>query len=175
MKKDYSKKYSLVYVLFAYITAFAAAWITVIIVPGEWSPFLKGFVADLSATGIIFMFSLIVGNSSVYDSYWSIVPPVLYGYWIIRIPDSGGSGLLIKWLFFMVVCLWAIRLTLGGKFYWHSSVSNNHRICRFSTCLCTYNWFAKRCFRMGNCCDCSRNNNYAFWNSAGAYFRYANV
>jgi steroid 5-alpha reductase family enzyme len=138
MKKDYSKKSSIAFVMFAYITAFAAAWITVLIVPGEWSPFLKGFAADLSATGVVFIFSLITGNSSIYDPFWSVVPPVLFGYWIIQTPTEGGGRII--WLFFTVVCLWAVRLTLNWAVNWKGLSQEDWRYIGFRNKFKKFYW-----------------------------------
>ena len=35
------------------------------------------FIADAAATLLVFAFSLILKNASVYDPYWSVQPPVI--------------------------------------------------------------------------------------------------
>ena len=47
------------------------------------------------------------GNSSFYDAYWSVIPPVLLFYWW----SQSGVQQLRCWLIAVVVVLWAIRLT----------------------------------------------------------------
>lgn len=138
MKKEYRKKSSLVFIIFAYSIAFTAAWTTVLLVPGEWSILLKGFAADIIATIVIFIFSLIVGNSSTYDPYWSLVPPVLYGYWIAQTPTARGSGII--WLFFAVVCLWAVRLTMNWVINWKGLSQEDWRYIGFRNNFKKFYW-----------------------------------
>ncbi len=56
---------------------------------------------------MIFVFSRTYRNSSFYDAYWSVIPPVLLFYWWSR----SGVQQLRCWLIAVVVLLWAIRLT----------------------------------------------------------------
>ena len=76
-----SKAQSLAIVTVAYVVAIGlgAAWLA-------WGPrtgqlWLDTFVADLLATVVIFAFSRAYRNSSFYDAYWSVVPPLLLVYW----------------------------------------------------------------------------------------------
>src|SRR6201995_6148225 len=76
-----SKAHSLALVGVAYVIAIAvgAAWLV-------WGPhtgrlLLDTLYADLLATLVIFGFSRAYGNSSFYDAYWSVIPPVLLFYW----------------------------------------------------------------------------------------------
>ena len=41
----------------------------------DW--WLSLLIADVAATVVTFIFSLIFGNASVYDPYWSVQPPVI--------------------------------------------------------------------------------------------------
>ena len=68
---------------------------------------LDTLVADVLATLVIFVFSRAYGNSSFYDAYWSVIPPVLLFYWW----SQSGVQQLRCWLIAVVVVLWAIRLT----------------------------------------------------------------
>ncbi|HUX20707.1 MAG TPA: DUF1295 domain-containing protein, partial [Spirochaetia bacterium] len=73
---------------------------------------------DIAATVVVFIFSVIFNNSSVYDPYWSVAPPVIAGYWIVMGFRAGTplgiGGLLI------VACLlvWAGRLTFNWARGW---------------------------------------------------------
>ncbi len=105
--KTRSKAQSLALVAVAYVVAIAvgAAWL-------EWGPhtgrlLLDTLIADLLATLVIFGFSRAYGNSSFYDAYWSVIPPVLLFYWW----SQSGVQQLRCWLIATVVVLWAIRLT----------------------------------------------------------------
>ena len=103
-----SKAHSLtVLVGVAYVVAVAvgAAWLA-------WGPhtgrlLLDTLYADLLATLVIFGFCRAYGNSSFYDAYWSVIPPVLLFYWW----SQSGVQQLRCWLIAVVVMLWAIRLT----------------------------------------------------------------
>ena len=55
----------------------------------------KVAVADLVATIVVFIFSMIYKNSSVYDPYWSVVPIFIVLYWMI---DSGSLLILLDYL-----------------------------------------------------------------------------
>lgn len=46
------------------------------------------FLADVTATVIVFIFSLIFKNASVYDPYWSVQPPVILIFTIYKIKQS---------------------------------------------------------------------------------------
>ncbi len=104
-----TKSRSLALVAGAYIAALAvaAAWLS-------WGPstgrlWLDAFIADVLATLVVFAFSRAYGNSSFYDAYWSVAPPLLLVYWW----HAGGLGVgsLRCGLVAIVVLYWAIRLT----------------------------------------------------------------
>jgi steroid 5-alpha reductase family enzyme len=85
----------------------AAAWLA-------WGPdtrwlWLDTLVADLLATLVVFAASRQYGNSSFYDAYWSVVPPVLLVFWWSQ--GSLGIDDVRAWLVTVVVMLWAVRLT----------------------------------------------------------------
>ena len=104
-----SKTRSLVIVTVAYAVAIAvgAAWL-------GWGPstdrlWLDAFIADVLATLVIFGFSRAYRNSSFYDAFWSVIPPLLLVYWWSQ--AGPGVAQLRCWLVAIVVVLWAIRLT----------------------------------------------------------------
>jgi steroid 5-alpha reductase family enzyme len=105
--KTRSKAQSLALVALGYVIAIAvgAAWLVWGVHTGRlW---LDTLIADLLATLVIFVFSRAYGNSSFYDAYWSVIPPVLLFYWW----SQSGVQQLRCWLIAAVVLLWAIRLT----------------------------------------------------------------
>jgi steroid 5-alpha reductase family enzyme len=74
------------------------------------------FAADVAATLVIFAFSLRYRNSSFYDAYWSVIPPLLALYWMwshLAI-EYGPRAMLVMAL----VWLWAIRLTTNWSVHW---------------------------------------------------------
>ena len=79
--------------------------------------------ADVAATVLVFFFSLIFGNASVYDPYWSVQPPVILGVTLAKIFGSDASAsqilsgsVLFAWMIFAVVLIWAIRLTVNWAY-----------------------------------------------------------
>ncbi|MCR5976625.1 DUF1295 domain-containing protein [Gordonia jinghuaiqii] len=114
--RNVSRTASFVRVALAYLVAFgvAAAWLA-------WGPetgrmWLDTFIADLLATLVIFGFSRAFANSSMYDAYWSVVPPALLLYWWA----AGDAGLdaVHCWVIAAVVTVWAVRLTANWASGW---------------------------------------------------------
>jgi steroid 5-alpha reductase family enzyme len=73
------------------------------------------FISDVIATLVIFLFSMIFSNSSVYDPYWSVIPPVLSVYLIMIFP---GGNLSRQLLITALVWIWGIRLTFNWLRGW---------------------------------------------------------
>ena len=125
----------------------------------NYAPLIVVGAADLAATIAIFISSVIVRNSSMYDPYWSVAPVPIALYWLLQ-PGSNGFANPRHVLIFVLVCLWALRLTanwvsqwrgLGhedwryrdikqqtGRFYWPASFLGIHllpTILVFGGCL----------------------------------------
>lgn len=67
--------------------------------------------SDTAATLVVFLFSVIFDNASVYDPYWSVQPPVIL--WLL----AYGRRLSVYELALLaVVTLWAVRLTLNWAY-----------------------------------------------------------
>jgi Predicted membrane protein len=47
----------------------------------EEDPLWIGFYSDLAGTFVIFLFGVFLSNSSIYDPYWGLVPPIIIWYW----------------------------------------------------------------------------------------------
>jgi len=65
---------------------------------------------------VIFAFSRSYGNSSFYDAYWSVIPPLIALFWL-AVGDSQVSTLR-EVLVLGLVLYWATRLTLNWAVYW---------------------------------------------------------
>lgn len=78
---------------------------------GIW---LNLLIADIVATVAVFLASVICGNASVYDPYWSVQPIV------IVVAFAFGYGLHVSGVFAIaVVCLWGVRLTANWAYTFH--------------------------------------------------------
>ena len=85
---------------------------------------LSLLIADIAATVVTFIFSVIFGNASVYDPYWSIQPPV-----ILIAFAMGEKMTILGVLLIIVVSYWAIRLTAN----WAYTFANlNHQDWRYT-------------------------------------------
>lgn len=79
--------------------------------PQPWD----ALAADVVATLVIFWFSRRYRNSSFYDAYWSVIPPLLVVWWYWTNP---GAEPLRAALVIALVWLWAIRLTTNWAVHW---------------------------------------------------------
>ncbi|MFF0500278.1 DUF1295 domain-containing protein [Nocardia aobensis] len=104
-----SRTGSLIRVTAAYVVAVAVALVWLLWGPGTGQLWLDGLIADLIATVVVFAFSRIYENSSFYDPYWSVIPPLLAFYWWIRSDEPSDPARW--WLMMAVMLVWAVRLT----------------------------------------------------------------
>ncbi|MCB0704250.1 MAG: DUF1295 domain-containing protein [Saprospiraceae bacterium] len=105
-------------VILAYIVALAAAtgagywaWLK------AWHPIWIAALADGIATVVVFIFSYLRKNSSLYDPYWSVIPMLIAAYFLYlgqEIPADATRAVLA----FTFVCLWGIRLTWNWARSW---------------------------------------------------------
>ena len=107
------RDYAAIVIAYALCLAAGAAALLAVELPQPWDL----FVADLVATLVIFAFSRAYRNSSFYDAYWSVLPPLfaLYWYW-----SHAASGIdpVRAWLVIALVWLWGLRLTANWAVHW---------------------------------------------------------
>lgn len=102
-------------VFIAYLVAIAAGALTLAIMDSHilW----ETLVADLVATLVIFAYSRMYKNSSFYDAYWSVIPPLIVVYWGFfngaELVDPVRQSLVL-----ILVWLWGIRLTANWASHW---------------------------------------------------------
>ena len=88
----------------------------------DW--WLSLLIADVVATVVTFVFSVIFSNASVYDPYWSVQPPVILVAFAVGQKLNVFGVLLIA-----VVSFWALRLTAN----WAYTFTNlNHQDWRYT-------------------------------------------
>lgn len=101
---------SLLRVLIAYVLAIGAAWLWLVLGPSTDRLWLDVLIADVVATVVIFGFSRYYRNSSFYDAYWSVIPPLLFAWWWLESP-GGTEEPIRNVLAALVMGFWAVRLT----------------------------------------------------------------
>lgn len=116
---------SFVAVSVVYVIAAAVGALVYISLDTPW--WLSLLVADIAATAVTFIFSLVFDNASVYDPYWSVQPPViLIGFACFYELTALGVLLIAAVLF------WGIRLTANWAY---TFVGLKHQDWRY-TMLC---------------------------------------
>ena len=113
-KTDSGRIESFAWVTHAYVVALAVA-LWVIARSADGHPLRTLIVADVVATVVVFAFSIRWNNGSVYDPYWSVVPPLFALYWIAEARDALA---LRQVLVTVLVFAWGIRLTYNWARGW---------------------------------------------------------
>ena len=78
----------------------------------DFQLWLSLLIADAVATVVVFIFSVIFGNASVYDPYWSVQPIFIISAFVI----GKGEVTLFSVLLLICVGFWAVRLTLNWAY-----------------------------------------------------------
>ena len=97
---------SLVFIALVYVFVILAAWWGF-----EWveSPQWAMVTGLLVSALVCFIGILVVRNGSVFDPWWSVLPPVAAVYFAAGDEAIGARGIAVQ----VVVWVWAIRLTLN--------------------------------------------------------------
>ncbi len=104
-----SRALSFAVIAVIYIIATVAGVATYKALGFDW--WLSLLVADAVATVVTFIFSLIFGNASVYDPYWSVQPPVIVVAFAFG-KDLTALGVLL----IVAIMFWAVRLTANWAY-----------------------------------------------------------
>lgn len=100
---------SFVILAVVYVLATVVGAVVYLVLPLDW--WLSLLVADVVATVVTFVFSLIFKNASVYDPYWSVQPPVILTLFAVK------YGLNVTGILLLVaVWYWGIRLTANWAY-----------------------------------------------------------
>ena len=122
MKFKESRACSFVIVTLVYILATVVGIVTYLLLPFDF--WLNLLIADVVATIVTFLFSVIFNNASVYDPYWSVQPIVIIFAFAI------GKGLTAAGILLMItITLWGIRLTANWAYTFHGL---NHQDWRYT-------------------------------------------
>ena len=109
--KTTNRALSFVIVALVYAIATACGVVSYIYLSIEYF-WLKLLVADVIATVVTFVFSLIFRNASVYDPYWSVQPIVI----VVAFAITGGQLTVVQILPLVAVLLWGTRLTANWAY-----------------------------------------------------------
>ena len=105
----------LTHITFAYVVTVGIACVTLRALGQD--PIWDMFWADIAATIAIFVFSRLYKNSSFYDAYWSVIPPLIALYWAVE-ATAAQVDVSRAWLVVTLVWLWGIRLTANWAIFW---------------------------------------------------------
>jgi len=101
-----NKTLSLLFILLIYVIAFAIGFFS-----SFWieNIFLRFFFIDVIATIVVYLYSAILKNSSVYDPYWSFTPWLFLLYFFIVYKRFDLPGIAL----FCAITLYSWRLTIN--------------------------------------------------------------
>lgn len=108
-----SKRLSFIVILLIYIVAICGGVVVFFYVDNILDIY-RFFLADIAATLIIYLCSVLLKNASLYDPYWSVIPPLLLIGAALYYDAFGISVLLMLF----VLSVWGIRLTYNWASLW---------------------------------------------------------
>lgn len=108
-----SKRLSFIVILLIYIVAICGGVVVFFYVDNILDIY-RFFLADLAATLIIYLCSVLLKNASLYDPYWSVIPPLLLVGAALYYDAFGISVILMLF----VLSVWGIRLTYNWASLW---------------------------------------------------------
>jgi steroid 5-alpha reductase family enzyme len=123
MVKIQSKKISTCILVIVYASAFLAAFYSLRLVEFA-NPIVSLLIADIIGTVVVFLFSMIFNNSSVYDPYWSIAPALMAVYLINLFPQGNH---IRQFIILTLVLFWSIRLTANWLKGWNGLAHQDWR------------------------------------------------
>ena len=101
---------SFVLIALVYVIAAASGIVSYVLLPFDF--WVNLLLADIIATVVTFVFSLIFSNASVYDPYWSVQPIVIVVAYAIASKNLGVAQVLPL----VAVLIWGIRLTANWAY-----------------------------------------------------------
>lgn len=110
-----SRQSSLIIVSIYYSVALLVSCLFIFYYQEKLGSILCLLVADIIATVIIYLGSYSYRNSSIYDPYWSVVPPLILLFWIFNIETI---NMLNLYFLAVSVLFWGIRLTYNWARGW---------------------------------------------------------
>lgn len=115
LMKKFTRWQSIIICTLVYILCMGVAWKFAQVYRFGFHPLVLMLVADVIATLIVYVFSLLYKNSSLYDPYWSVIPPAIALFWAWHFDVLSAMPIL---LMLVGIGVWATRLTLNWLRGW---------------------------------------------------------
>jgi len=121
------------WIILAYVLAILGAFLTFIFIESlidqsfyrdDGTLLMTFLIADIAATVVVFVFSMIFRNASFYDPYWSIAPIVLA---IAFLLFNDGALFLRQIVVTLLTLIWGIRLTGNWVYRWQGITHEDWR------------------------------------------------
>ncbi len=120
MELKENRPLSFIIVAIVYLLALAAGIAVYVFCPFDlWAKLL---IADVTATVVVFCFSLIFGNSSVYDPYWSVQPIAILFALLAEFKPTMPAILLL-----IAITVWGVRLTANWAYTFKNLTAQDWR------------------------------------------------
>lgn len=92
----------------------------------SYSIYINILIADIIATLIVYVFSVVFDNASIYDPYWSVQPIVIaLGYSIRK--NLNISSILVL----IAITIWGVRLTLNWAYTFSDLTKQDWRYTKY--------------------------------------------
>ena len=125
-----SRKASFIIIAFIYFVAFGVGFLTYrFLISCLLNSYWALFWADVAATIVTWAYGLMYKNVSVYDPYWSVLPPVMLTLWAIHTGTFGLAGLLLL----IAIWYWGIRLTGNWAYTFKNLDTEDWRYTKYRT------------------------------------------
>ena len=123
-----SRPLSFVILTVVYALAFVVGLLVYRALDGTgWHYLWPLFIADATATVVVWLFGLMFRNVSVYDPYWSVAPPVMLTLWACHLHSWTSATVLLL----IAVWYWGIRLTGNWAFTFKNLNSEDWRYAKY--------------------------------------------
>jgi steroid 5-alpha reductase family enzyme len=124
-----SRRSGFIVCILAYLTAIFVCYLFGSVFYGS-NVILYAFVLAILATVTIFLISMLVNNSSIFDPYWSLAPPAIFLYWIFEGKPVEGN-IIRQSIIIGLVIFWSIRLTWNWIRRWQGLIDEDWRYRNF--------------------------------------------
>jgi len=133
------RRSGLIVCILAYFTAIFVCYLFGSVFYGN-NVIIYAFILNILATVTVFLISMLVNNSSIYDPYWSLAPPAIFLYWIFAGNPVEGN-LIRQSLIICLVLFWSVRLTWNWIRRWNGLIDEDWRYRNFRKKYPSSYWF----------------------------------